>query len=275
MNNKEKKYYTGVGSRETPLYIQYVMSLQANILEKLGFTLRSGRCYGPDAVFEDALESPEYTSEIYVPNKRFPYTVGSKFRDYYIIPKEINGDGTNSYYAQAMRFIFDLKLHKGWDFVPVRIRDLHNRNVFQVLGKQLSKYEKSKFIACYTKNKEKNYESTSKKTGGTGTAINVASKFDVPIFNLSVDEDFYRIIKFIIKHKKLINYDHINNMVPIMKFKKEDDFYNDKTYLELNDLIKNDLINRIQNCENFDLNIEDIIEILPENNIPKKKYKYK
>ena len=46
------RYYTGVGSRETPPEVISVMEDAAFRLAGLGFTLRSGKAEGADAAFQ-------------------------------------------------------------------------------------------------------------------------------------------------------------------------------------------------------------------------------
>jgi len=233
------KYYTGVGSRETPLYIMYMMAKMAQIFEKQGRILRSGCAIGADAAFEDALLNPEVSTEIYVPNSGFAKKMKTIHKNYYIIPKEINGTDFNSKYREAMRMLMDENMHKAWKNCKGDIIDLHNRNMFQALGKDLQ--TPSKFLVCYTNNKEKSYEETNINTGGTATAINVASKKGIPIFNLSVNEDFTRLNNFINENEHLLNKEKLLNTIP------RSDEYNphNRTYLELMDIIVQEHNNRV------------------------------
>jgi predicted Rossmann fold nucleotide-binding protein DprA/Smf involved in DNA uptake len=52
------KFYTGIGSREVPNDIQYLMQKIATKLESLGFTLRSGGASGSDSAFESGVMNP-------------------------------------------------------------------------------------------------------------------------------------------------------------------------------------------------------------------------
>ncbi len=244
-NLKQKnKYYTGVGSRETPLYIMYMMAQLAQIFEKKGWILRSGCAIGADAAFEDSLVQPEISTEIYVPNNGFARKMNTIHKNYYIIPKEINGTGFDSKYREAMRILMDENMHKAWKNCKEYVLDLHNRNMFQALGKDLQ--TPSNFLICYTNNREKKYEDTDINTGGTATAINVASKKGIPVFNLSVNEDFMRLSTFISKNDHLLNKEKLLNTVV------RSDEYNphNRTYLELMDIIIQEHENRIQQIEN-------------------------
>lgn len=276
-----KKRYTGVGSRQTPYYCLFIMSCLSQILEKKGFILRSGRAYGADAAFEDSLENPKESTEIYIPNKNFPERMDSSYKDYYIIPKEINGTGINSKYREASRYIMDLRLHKFWENLKPTFFDLHNRNVFQVLGKNLNKNEKSSFCVCFTNNKELKYEQTSQKTGGTGTAINASDKFGVPVFNLSIDEHFLRIMSLIEKEKELLNFDILNNMIPKTKMEansnKETNYFNKNSYSELYGFINSQFENRFNSINKNEIQVDffEQFSFLKSINKQKKTYKYR
>lgn len=61
------------------------------------------------------------------------------------------------------------------------------RNVFQILGICASEQEikKSKFVLCWTPDGATTIDDYNRDvTGGTGIAINVASLFNVPVYNL-------------------------------------------------------------------------------------------
>jgi predicted Rossmann fold nucleotide-binding protein DprA/Smf involved in DNA uptake len=62
------KYYTGIGSRETPEDILEFMKEIASKLESLGWILRSGGAPGADLAFENGVKEKK---EIYIPWKGF------------------------------------------------------------------------------------------------------------------------------------------------------------------------------------------------------------
>jgi hypothetical protein len=51
-------FYCGIGSRKTPENILIKMSKYASILERMGFTLRSGGALGADRAFERGVVNP-------------------------------------------------------------------------------------------------------------------------------------------------------------------------------------------------------------------------
>lgn len=230
MNKQPNKYYTGIGSRAAPLFILYQMSLLSAILEKKGYILRSGCAAGADAAFEDSLELSNQLPEIYIPNANFPKKVGGTNKPHYICPMDRYGKGSESLYREAMIMIDNHQLHKAWKYCKSYAKDLHNRNIFQVLGQDLK--TPSSFVVCYTPDGAKIYSDTNKGTGGTGTAINTADKNSVEVFNLSNPEDYRRIKKFINDNLDLINLKRINNIKPRTILNSKN-----KTYEDLIDII--------------------------------------
>ena len=151
------------------------------------------------------------TAEIYIPNRGFPKKMGTSLKSYYLIPKEKYGTGSKGLYRQAMCLIHDKKIHKGWKNCDGWIMDLHNRNMFQVLGQDLKTL--SNFTVCYTSGGEKTYEKTHYGTGGTATAINASDLHNVEVFNLGNKEDYLRLHNFVEKHEEHIDYERLHNMV--------------------------------------------------------------
>ncbi len=59
---------------------------------------------------------------------------------------------------------------------------LHGRNAFQVLGNDLK--TPSSFLLCWTQDSCEHHNQRQYSTGGTGTAISIASMNNIPVFNL-------------------------------------------------------------------------------------------
>lgn len=152
----------------------------------------------------------------------------------YIIPKD-----NKTLYYDANDLLMSKNLYKRWEKVNNQdVFDLHNRNIFQVLGQNLR--TKSKFVICYTKCGSTTYDETHPdKTGGTGTAINVASFYNIPVFNLKLDADRERLEKFVEKNDKYIDYNIFNNIVLKTKLNKD-----------------NKTISELINSLNFDSNLK-------------------
>lgn len=226
-------YYTGVGSRETPIHILILMVKISIILEAKGYILRSGAAHGADSAFDVGIQNP-LNSEIFIPNKTFTKSMGTfNPKVNYIIPKE-----NKILYYDANDLLMSKNLYKRWDKVSNQdVFDLHNRNIFQVLGQNLK--TKSKFLICYTKCGSTTYAETHPdRTGGTGTAINVASVYNIPVFNLKLDADRERLEEFVEKNNKYIDYNVFNKIVLKTKLNKE-----------------NKTISELINSLNFDSNL--------------------
>jgi hypothetical protein len=157
-------YYSGVGSRNTPPAVCEVIEQVAANLRDRGYILRSGRADGADAAFEYAAGSKAH---LYVPWGAF----GSD--------RPLNGcpkvSVPNGYLlAEAMGMAADI--HPAWDKVSGPGRLLHARNCFQVLGDNLD--TPSDLLICYATPDKRSVK------GGTRTAVELAKKFDIPIYNL-------------------------------------------------------------------------------------------
>ena len=146
--------YTGIGSRITP---QNILSLMREIAQKLSlynYTLRSGGSSGADSAFESSAK----LKEIYLPWKGF------------------NGNISNKYTIPSKAFDIAETCHLAWGRCTETVKKFHARNVQQVLGQDLDK--KSDFVICWTPR--------GMLVGGTATALTLAIKNNIQIFNLEL-----------------------------------------------------------------------------------------
>lgn len=172
------KYYTGIGSRNTPLEIQEIETNIARKLSELGWVLRSGGAEGSDKAFESGAGK----KEIYLPWRGF------------------NGSESSLFLESFEKRILDEAEIIARDNHPnpnltASILKMMTRNTFQILGKRLN--EPSSFVICWTKDGCESYTSRTSKTGGTGQAIQIASKIGIPIFNLANKKSLERLEKFL------------------------------------------------------------------------------
>lgn len=158
------KFYTGIGSRKTPTPILMIMTQLALKLSKLGYVLRSGGAKGADTAFEK----------------------GASKKHIYIA-----SDATQESMQLASKF------HGAWHLCNEYIKRLHGRNAFQVLGSDLK--TPSKFVVCWTPDGAVCHEDRSISTGGTGTAISIASHYGVKVFNLARPDHLAKIKRFLNK----------------------------------------------------------------------------
>lgn len=156
--------YTGIGSRSTPEPILKKMRACSKRLNELGFTLRSGGAKGADSAFE---HWGGVGAEIYLPFDGFE---GKHDNGYHFINAQFLLT-----YNQAMQMASEY--HPNWIACNERARQMHTRNVYQVLGQSLDK--PSLFLLCWTNG--------GKVVGGSGQAMRIAKAYDVPIFNLYFD----------------------------------------------------------------------------------------
>lgn len=159
------KYYTGVGSRETPPEMLLVMQQLAQRLSQDGWFLRTGNARGADAAFASGTSqcirySPEslkhVSSEVYETCKR----------DFY-------------------------ELHPAPQRCSDYAKQLHMRNGLEILGHDPNE-PKSRFVVCWTPNAQ--------EVGGTAQAIRLARKYNIPVFNLANPEHLDRILGYIYQH---------------------------------------------------------------------------
>jgi len=121
MDKETKKYYTGVGSRNTPKGYQELMAQLAQFFYKQGYILRTGNAKGADRAFASAIE-----------NNKTIYTTK---------------DSNEKCLAIAER------IHPNWSALKDEWKKLHARNVKQVLGDDLN--TPSDFLICWTDKGEK------------------------------------------------------------------------------------------------------------------------
>lgn len=142
--------YAGIGSRETPIDIQREMTLIATWLESRGYTLRSGGAEGADLAFEAGVKNKK---EIF---KRIAATDLTR-----AIAREI---------------------HPKPEALKIYTLDLMARNTNQIFGKDLNL--PVDFVITWTRDGMTKYTERSIKTGGTGQAIEMASRKGIPVINM-------------------------------------------------------------------------------------------
>jgi len=159
------KFYTGIGSRNTPTDILALMTEIAKVLDNDKYILRSGGAGGADEAFESA-----------TPCKRI-YLPWSGFNG-----KQYNG---KEYLVPSYNEQWVLDYHPNSHYLTAGMMKLMSRNTYQVLGDDLN--TPSAFVVCWT--------SDGKASGGTGQALRIAKDFNIPIYNLYNDEELETIVK--------------------------------------------------------------------------------
>jgi len=182
-----QKYYTGIGSRLTPKQIRFQMFAVASLLAEKDFVLRSGGADGADETFEMGCISKQGKKEIYIPWTGFN---GRKDNGIFT-PNYINDIVLTNIKDTLQWKAADLAeaVHPRWKELAPRVKRLHTRNVFQVLGQDLE--SKSDFLICWTPN--------GKVLGGTATAIRIAQRYNARVFNLAIPFEQLELRTFIKK----------------------------------------------------------------------------
>lgn len=147
--------YAGIGSRDTPIFIQNYMKQVAHSLARKDFILRSGHAFGADSAFEFGCDKASGKKEIYLPWKNF------------------NGSDSNLIIREREAYDIAEKFHPAWDRLSQAGKLLMMRNSYQILGINLD--DPCNFVLCWTLRGQGN--------GGTGQALRIAREYDVPIFD--------------------------------------------------------------------------------------------
>lgn len=158
------KYYAGVGSRKTPDDVCAKMTFLARILADKDYRLRSGHAKGADQAFEAG--APIDQREIFVADDATP---------------------------EALELA--KSIHPAWHACKPYVKALHARNCFQILGKNLN--DPVKFVLCWTPCGSETENQTSIVTGGTRTAIVLAHRRGIPVFNMFDSRYFKKFVELI------------------------------------------------------------------------------
>lgn len=180
------KYYTGVGSRETPKEILGLMREYSKVMALLGWSFRSGGANGADSAFSDGwwdardIDKEIQEGEIYLPWDGFNDFMPSDPCCILVTDKRI---------IQKAQEILKT-IHPAYDKLTRGPLALHTRNVYRVLGKDLQ--TPSKGLVGYAKLDKHGVDRQ-----GPGTAIKIAEKYGVKTRNLVKDEDRKFILDFV------------------------------------------------------------------------------
>ena len=154
------------------------MELMRSIAAQLAvqhWVLRSGGADGADTAFEEGAGS--FTKQIFLPWKKF-------------------NDNLSKFWNVSETAINDsLKFHPTPDRLGQGARKIMGRNLYQVMGLDLN--TPSSFLVCWTPFNTEDAFDPEKRIGGTGQAIRIATKQDIPIVNLNTLEHRTRLQEFV------------------------------------------------------------------------------
>jgi len=172
-----KKFYAGIGSRETPTDVCARMSRIARMLREGDYTLRSGGAKRADTAFAQGAGSD---AVIYLPWAGFDFVqTGAK--------TVVCGDDPR------LRAIAE-RLHPAWRACSKGARALHTRNVAQIIGHEPDD-PVSEFVVCWTP--------FGSGLGGTGGALRVAREHGIDVFDLAIPESYEALIERIVVKEAL------------------------------------------------------------------------
>ena len=161
------KTYAGIGSRNTPIDILFLMEDIGKFLARCGYTLFSGHAQGADLAFETGCDRVNGNKKIFIPWAGF--------------------NGSDSLYNKVTLKAREIagKYCRNYAYLPNTTQLLFARNSYQVLGEDLD--SPVDFIVCYTPE--------GKLKGGTSQAIRIAKDFEIPVFNFGNYEDDLEVAK--------------------------------------------------------------------------------
>ena len=150
--------YAGIGSRDTPILVQYLFTEIGRIFGSNKILLRSGRAFGADFAFETGCNKVGGKKEIFIPWKDYNEAHEILVEDPHYI--SIAADIASN-------------IHPAWNKLSSAAKKLHTRNVYQIAGAALN--DPVDFVLCWTQN--------SADVGGTRTAIVFARDLTIPVYN--------------------------------------------------------------------------------------------
>ena len=162
-----KKFYSGIGSRESPAEILDLMVKIGKFQAQKGYVLRSGGANGADKAFEQGCDQAKGEKEIYLPWKGF----NGSSSELYLKSPELKG-------IKDKAFELASQYHPAWDQLNYGAQCLMARNGMQVLGRDLN--TPVEFVVCWNLGGFTH--------GGTSQALRIAQDRKIPIFMLSKKE---------------------------------------------------------------------------------------
>lgn len=182
---EDSRFYAGIGSRSTPVQLAGTMERAAARLSHLGWTLRSGAASGADEFFEKGAKGAGATS----------VAANTENTEIWLPWRGFRGHSDTGFYPGEEHFAYAAQHHPAWNYLTRGPRALHARNVGQILGRDLQ--TPVRFVLCWTQDGCEHYSARTKETGGTGMAIEMASRLDIPVFNMRHPDALHRLAELL------------------------------------------------------------------------------
>jgi len=182
-----QRYYAGVGSRETPANILQRIRELAHRLAARGYVLRSGAAEGADTAFEEGCDAGRGAKEIWLPWRGF------------------NGHADTKLYPTEAHAQVAATVHPAWERLSRGPAALHARNIGQVLGADVA--TPVSFVLCWTRDGCVSEATRTRDTGGTATAIVLADRWGIPVFNLANADAYDRFVAHVLAADRTFHAD--------------------------------------------------------------------
>ena len=188
-----RKFFAGVGSRETPPDVLALLVRLGRTLTDLGWTLSSGDAVGADrAFYEGALQSPRFSEvgcRIYLAWNG----VGGRYHD----PDNGFYDATQFTETYPQAEALALAARGSFEGLGRGGRALHTRNVFQIYGHTLKEPVSCVLFWAVPQGR------SGKVKGGTSTAVTLAQQAGIKTINLYTDQSQRSALDFLAKYETL------------------------------------------------------------------------
>lgn len=173
----QRLIYAGIGSESTPTPVLWLMSEIASKLAKEGYTLRTGTQGGAPQAFLEGCEEAEGESEIWH------------------LPQKVSGQTHHGLEPHDRHAFTAATLNPTWSISSAKMKAEHARYVALILGNDMN--TPVKFVVCFTPDGCTSAKERTLKTGRAGTAIALASRYDIPVLNLARPEVNARMLDLI------------------------------------------------------------------------------
>lgn len=177
LQNTKPLYVAGIGARASSPYILERLRQLSLYLATCGYVLRSGGAEGADTACAIGALCGGGKVELWLP---WP-----SYRDH-----------THGNAPDIQHFEIAATLHPIWKKLPRYTKYLHARNVGQILGQDCA--TPVEFAICWTPDGCESESTRTAATGGTGTAITLASRYNIPVFNLYNADAIERIQEYML-----------------------------------------------------------------------------
>lgn len=165
--------YVGTGNKDTPPDVIAKMKKWAVLLEKHGYTMRSGGMEGAEDAFENAVEVKK---EIHLPWRGF------------------NNKESKFTFTTDQARALARQTHESFDTAPPAIQTFLAKNVRMIMGKNLN--SPALFVIIWSEDGAERLSEKSPRTGNMGHVVSIASRLRIPVFNFAKPDCEERLTRY-------------------------------------------------------------------------------